>query len=221
MVAASQGDLTNSSGGTGAATMKVIALGVAVDLEGLTTGATAATVDLSLDSLLNAYAVLLERANDAVRTPLGMGALDETVGTIATPGTVAVIDVDVATNADDTDCASYHSVQSGFRDILSAQNYVLKSINEAREAVGLAAIAWVAPGNSQGTPPDDETFALVFLTGTTAISNAANVDPPVSSILEATIETALTALQDNVDLFADSLDAATGVAQSALGVHAA
>ena len=67
---------------------------------------------------------------------------------------------------------------------------------------------------------DDATFLLVFLTGTSAITNtAAHADPPTGAILEATIETALAALQDNVALLADSLDLATGVSQSATGVY--
>lgn len=132
--------LTDSSGGTAAATYKSADSGalVANDLTGLTTGVTAASLNAAADTVMNAYAVIMERLNDAVFTPLGAGSADEGPGTIAASGTIAAVDDTATANSDDTDAASAASANAVRRDLLHAQRTVIGAIDDARVAVGLA-----------------------------------------------------------------------------------
>ena len=151
--------MTDSSGGTAAVQYEQSDSGVlaANDLEGLTTGITSASLNTAADTVMNAYAVILERLNDAIFASLGAGAADEGPGTIATSGTIAAIDDTAANNGDDTDAASAVSARAVQADLLHAQSLVIKAIDDARVMVGLARQVPAGPGRWDGT--GDLTFA--------------------------------------------------------------
>lgn len=132
--------LTDNSGGAAGVVYAQSDSGVlsSNDLTGFTTGVTAASLNTAADTVMNAYAVLAERLNDAVFTPVGAGSLDEGPGTIAASGTVAVIDDTADMNTDDTDAASAVSARAVQRDLLHAQRTLMLAIDDARAMVGLA-----------------------------------------------------------------------------------
>lgn len=177
-------------------------------------GATAASINTSADTLADAYAVLLTRINKA-RTLFGLGTVDDGPGTVATEGTIAAIDVDVAAASGDSS-ASQASVAKMFGDLLHLQRHVVDALNEVVNAVGGAGMAaFGGLAKYTGVPqigagkPEGANLTLNFLTGTSAISDAATVAAGTSAttgVTEAAIETALVVLQKNVAELADMVD---------------
>lgn len=107
------------------------------DLTGLTTGVTAASLNIAADTVMDAYAVLAERLNDAVFAALGAGTLSEGPGTIAASGTVAAIDDTASANSNDTDAATALTARQVQNDLLHAQRVLVLATDDARVAVGL------------------------------------------------------------------------------------
>ena len=134
------GLITDSSGGTATVQYTQVDSGPfsSNDLTSLTTGVLEGSFDTSADTVMDAYAVLLERLNDEVFSQLGAGDADEGPGTIAASGTVAAVDVVVAANTGDTDAVTVASGRAAQADILHAQRMVIQAIDDAKVMVGQA-----------------------------------------------------------------------------------
>lgn len=175
------------------------ALDASVDT-GETTGATSATVNESLDDVLVSCATLAERAN-IVLGVIGAGSVNDGPETGGS-GTIGAHDVDVAGNSDDTDCASYDSVQAAMQDVDDAIATIAAVINVCRKAVGLNPVC-VASGHA-GT-----IEAGLDINGGSAIENAEDVDPPVGAPTEVAIEAILDWYVNDIAFLATQLDAVT------------
>lgn len=197
-------DITDT--GTGNHAMQAVGVAPrasAADVTDLTTSCTAATVDTSADTVMDAMAVLMERVN-LIRVLLSAGSLDVGPGTIAASGTVAAFDVDVAVNSSNTTGTTFASWRAIEDDLLAAQRTLVDAINEVRAMVGLAGVP--VAGEIGGTPEvgldinQGAAIANAVTTTATTIANAA---------LETEVEAFLAVLQDNAALFCDLLDDVT------------
>ncbi len=178
------------------------------DLTGLTTGATAASINIGADTVMDAYATVVEQINK-VRAELGMGSLGTGPGALGA-GTIAVIDDTVAANGGNTDAASYASVIPVFNDLLTMQSTVAAAVNEIRMACGLAKVE--GPQKFVGKVRKGLDLA--------AISDAANhANPPVAAVLLAHVDAALDVLADNVAFLASRVDNVTAVADDMALLH--
>jgi len=190
------------------------------DLTGLTTGVTAASANAAADTVMDAYATLVERAN-LVLAELDAGAAAEGPGT-AGGGTIAAIDDTATANTDDTDAASFDSVRAVRQDLEDSQRTVVDLVNVCRRAVGLGPVpeAGVVGQRSSASasapvPADAEGAGRStkgrLLSGhdLVAISDAANVDPPTAAVLLAEWDAFVDHLADNVAFLADQLDEVT------------
>lgn len=144
VAAASISSLTDNSGGTAGVVYATEDSGVLADndLTGLTTGVTAASLNTAADTVMNAYATLVEQANLVIDEIWGTSAdfeADEGPGT-AGSGTIAVIDDSASANSNNTDAATTVSARAVQRDLLHAQATVIHLIDDLREAVGLARV---------------------------------------------------------------------------------
>ncbi len=215
---ASIANLTDNSAGTDNSTVGVVASPVVSDVSGGTTGVLATgagSLDTSADTIMNAYAVILERIN-AVYAELGAGSVGVGPGTIAVSGTIAAIDVVVTANSTDNDSLSFDSFTAIRNDLLNAQATLISNLNRCRRAVGLAEITVAAgAGSAQGAIASGDDL------GTTAISNGAAIAGGVTSVLKTEVDAMLVDLQDNVAYFATTLDEVTDVdATSPIGYFA-
>lgn len=207
------GALTDSSGGSAGADVADITIPPVFDASAAG-GATPASVDAAADTVMDAYATLVEKAN-IIRAELTGGSAPEGPGT-AGGGTISAITVAVTTTSGDTS-ASQESVAAVFSDLLDAQRNTLAGIDELRSAVGLASTA------TASTPPQGKANDGLVLPD--PIADAALVTPGASDtegVAKADIDTALGVLADNVALMADQLDAVSAITlrDAALGVVA-
>ncbi len=190
----------NSAGVAGAAIVAIPAI-TENDLETLTTGALATGVDTAADTVMTAYATILEQLNDTVFALTGLGTVSEGPETGGT-GTIAAVDDTIAPNTSDTDAVDFDSMTDIINDLKAAQHFVINATNLARRACGLGDVP-VTPSPTEGTVPAEDFTAMVFSTGTAAIANAVVTTATSSgTIASAPLETEIEAL---LDVFADNI----------------
>lgn len=193
-------DLTTD--GTGTQTL-VLALGrtkalTSSNLTGLTTGATAASIDTGAATIRDAYRELLTKVNLS-RAELGLAQIT-LVGTAA-DGTIGAIDDAAAANANDTDAASIASVQALVDKLITNEKVALMAINDLRVAVGLRAIQDLGERAPAQLP---NSYPASFDRGTmVALTAAANVNPPTAAVLLAEIDALFDLLSDNFATLVD------------------
>lgn len=200
--------------GTGTGTQHFQAIGqptkvLEVDNDGGGQGGfTAASWDTSADTVLTAYATLVERAN-LVLDSVGAGDILDGPGTGGS-GTIATVDVDVVNaSADDVTSTTFASVKAAMDEIYNSQATVIDIIDVCRVAVGLARVPRAI--NVTGS------IDVGGVNGNNAITDGVVTDANtiVSSVTEVAIEIWLEGIADNVALLADQLDDASGVAADA------
>ncbi len=209
--------LTDSSAGTASGDIELVVIPLEVNVDGLTTGVDFATVDASVDDIMDAYAVILEQAN-LVLSELGLGSVGEGPGTIAMSGTIAAVDILVDPNDDDDDSWDYTNAKTIFTELLDRQATVIKTVDIMLEAVGLPVNGQDAgAGFAQGTVLHSGTigspsgFSSVDI-GTTAMTNATTVTGgTISTVTEVAVELALAIFANNIAELADQVDLVTNV----------
>ena len=205
-------DLTDNSGGTAGSDFAAVTRPSEADLTGLTTGVTATSLNTAADTVMNAYAVILDNLND-VSAVLGLPAVGEGPGTIAVADTIAVIDDSASANTGNTDSCTFASGSAVIDDLLNWQATVVGVLHTLQDAVGLTRTAWGTGASVQGT-----AFAG-FDGGTTAISNGANGADATSTFLLTQWDALVDVLSDNVALIADKADLIKDVTADAAPVH--
>lgn len=176
--------ITITDDGTGTHTLYRYKLGTAAteeDLEGLTTGCTAASVETSKDTVIDAQTELADQLNLQLAL-IGGGDIGSGAGA-ASDGTIGAIDVDVAANTGDADATSYASWRAIDGEITTAFYQLAATVNALRVAVGLDPI----------TLPDSDARVRILSgdLGTTTTTAANHADPPVAAVLEADVEALL------------------------------
>ena len=177
------------------------------DVSGGVLGILDTSLDTSVDTFTAAYGVMMERVNEA-RALINAGSLDEGPGVIATSGTIAVLDVDVAVNNNDTDAVTYASWRTIEQELVDAEQTLVQAINEIRAAVGLGLVP--ATGDRLGNADED----LDLYDGDAATNASPTVDAAgaAGSVLNVPVDALLAVLQDNVALLADQIDDVTDAA---------
>ena len=185
------------------------------DGAGDTDSFTAASGDTSFDTIMTAFATLVERAVVAAAS-VGCGTINDGPET-GGGGTIATVDVDVAANTNDTTGTTFASAEAIVVELLDGQATVADYISVLRLAVGLARV-----------PEANNVTGKVDAVGVNgagvAITNAVTTDATtiLVSATAAGIEALLIVLQDNIAFLAEQLDDVTGVAENAaLGAYAA
>lgn len=191
--------LVDNSGGTAGASVAAVTVPDVTDTSS-SGGATVASVNTAADTVMAAYAVLITRMNQA-RAVLGMGSAPVGPGTVASAGTVAVIDDSVASASGDTS-ASQASVALVFADLLDAQRVVVAGVDELRAAVGLGAVPWAA------TPQGDKDDALTMPSPIADASAVSAGNAETEGVALADIDAQLDILSDNIALLVGLIDEA-------------
>jgi len=192
--------LVDSSGGTAGAAIAAVTVPPVADTSS-SGGATVASVNTAADTVMDAFAVIVTRANKA-RAVLGMGSAPTGPGTVATAGTIAVVD-DSVSAASGNNSASQATVALMFADLLSRQRVVVANVDEIRAAVGLDAVP--ITGTVQGDDADLDGLTMDAITNAAAV--AAGTSATTGVALSA-IDAQLDILSDNIALLADLLDEA-------------
>lgn len=186
--------LTDSSGGTAGSEVGEITIPDVTDTSS-SGGATVASVNSALDTVMNAFATLMQRLN-LVRARLGMGSAPTGPGTLGA-GTIAAITVSVS-SASGNSSASQATVASALGDVLDRQRTVIRCIDEVRTALGLDT---VAVETVQGA--FDLALTMAAITDAAAVAAGTSA---TTGVAKADIDAQLSILRDNVAFLADMVD---------------
>lgn len=201
--------MTDSSGGTSGGTVGTVTVPPVADTSA-SGGLTPASFNTIADTIANAYATLVERAN-LVRAVLGMGSAPTGPGTPG-GGTVGAIAVAVSAASGDSS-ASQSTVALVFASLLNAQATARRNVDEILAAVGMTL---TTAASEQGTI-DGDLLTLPALADAAVVSAGTSA---TTGVAKTAVDAQLVILRNNVAYLTAKLSPATVAPTGALASYA-
>lgn len=204
------GAMTDSSGGTPGADILTITVPPVFD-SSAAGGLTPASLNTIADTIANAYATLVERAN-LVRAVLGMGSAPTGPGT---PGGGTIGAIAVATTGGIGDAsASQSTVALVFASLLNAQATARRNVDEILAALGMTL---TTAASEQGTI-DGDLLTLPALADAAVVTAGTSA---TTGVAKAAVDAQLVIFRNNVAYLASKLSPATVTPTGTLASYAA
>ena len=166
-----------------------------------TDSCTKASVDISVTTLWDAFAIVTQYTNN-FSTVLGVGTIDTGPGTASTPGTLDPIDVNVVTNTSDITGTTHHSMLVIMAEIDSAIRTLANLISIVRQSIGLSEI--VTPTNMLYKGTENVVGINGGLTGSVAVTTTSTTI--AVSATEADVEIWLIDVAENIQVLANLIE---------------